>query len=162
MEQMTQAEQTNFAVENESDLEGKYLTFLMDAQLFAVPIAHVVQIVSIQTISEIPDSVNYLKGVITLRGSIIPVIDVRLRLGKPEKAYDDRTCIVVVSMHEKEVGLIVDEVDAVIAITEENISPPPQFAENKTQNYLLGIGKLDTKVVLLMDTTKILSGDILV
>lgn len=146
--------------ENESDMDGKFLTFIVENQLYAMPIQHVVQIVSIQAINEIPDSADYLKGVITLRGSIIPAIDIRLRLTLPERAYDERTCIIVVSLGEKEAGLIVDGVDAVVSLSEENIFPPPKITENGNQNYLLGIGKLDSKVVLVIDVSKVLSGDI--
>lgn len=146
--------------ENESDMDGKFLTFIVENQLYAMPIQHVVQIVSIQAINEIPDSADYLKGVITLRGSIIPAIDIRLRLTLSEKAYDERTCIIVVSLGEKEAGIIVDGVDAVVSLSEENIFPPPKIKEAGNQNYLLGIGKLDSKVVLLIDVSKVLSGDI--
>ena len=157
MENITQVEQISLAVENESDLEGKFLTFFIEKQLFAIPIIDVVQIVSLQAINEIPDSVHYMKGVINLRGSIIPVIDIRLRLGKSEKAYDERTCIIVVLINQKEVGFIVDEVDAVVSITEENISYPPQITDSK--NYISGIAKLEHKVVLIMDASILLSSE---
>jgi purine-binding chemotaxis protein CheW len=161
MENATQAEKIMLTVENDSDMEGKFLTFFIEKQLFALPITDVVQIVSMQAINEIPDSINYMKGVINLRGSIIPVIDVRLRLGKLEKAYDERTCIIVILINQKEIGLIVDEVDAVISITDENISQSPQIADNSSQNYLSGIAKFNSKVVLIMDASKVLSAEIL-
>ena len=156
MENATQTEKIMLTAENESDMEGKFLTFFIEKQLFSIPITDVVQIVSMQAINEIPDSVNYMKGVINLRGSIIPVIDIRLRLGKNEKAYDERTCIIVVLINQKEIGLIVDEVDAVVDITDEYISHLPQIADNKGQEYLSGIAKLDNKVVLMMQPSKLL------
>ena len=146
--------------ENEADTNGRLLTFIIENQLYAMPIHHVVQIVSIQAINEIPDSAAYLKGVITLRGSIIPVIDIRLRLALPEKAYDERTCIIVVSLGEKEAGLIVDGVDAVVSLPEESILKPPKITETRNQTYLSGIGKLYDRVVLVIDVSQILSGDI--
>ena len=160
MEHTTPEENTHLPTEPESDATDKFLTFLVDHQLYAMPIHHVVQIVSIQDINEIPDSADYLKGVITLRGSIIPVIDLRLRLGMPERAYDDRTCIIVVSLGQKEAGLIVDGVDAVVSFSEESIVPPPQITEHKTQGYLSGLGKLDDRVLLVLDISRLLSGHI--
>ena len=156
----THEEIMSIPTENESDMNGKFLTFIVENQLYAMPIYHVVQLVSIQSINEIPDSADYLKGVITLRGSIIPVIDIRLRLALPPKAYDERTCIIVVSLGEKEAGLIVDGVDAVVSLPEESIFPPPKITETRNQNYLSGIGKLDSKVVLIIDVSKVLSGDV--
>lgn len=123
----------------------------------AIPISDVVQIVGMQVISEISDSATYLKGVINLRESIIPVTDIRLRLGKLEKEYNEWTCIIVVLINHKEVGLIVDKVDSVSVIADENISPPPEIAGSTYQTCLSGIAKLDSKVVLIMDTSKIFS-----
>lgn len=162
MQTNTQAEGLNLAVDNESEMKGKFLTFFIEKQLYSIPISDVVQIVSMQAINEIPDSVKYMKGVINLRGSIIPVIDIRLRLGKPEKNYDERTCIIVVLIDHKEIGFIVDEVDAVVSIEDQNISAPPQISDDNNQNYLSGIAKLDSKVVLIMDASKILSRDTII
>ncbi len=154
-------EEESQMLESDSDMEGKYLTFFVDKQLIATPIADVVQIIGMQTITEIPDSVSYMKGVINLRGSIIPVIDIRLRLGKKERDYDGRTCIIVVLIQEKEVGLIVDEVDAVIEIDAETISQPPKTEKKTNQNYLSGIAKLENNVVLLIDSAKLLYGELM-
>ena len=143
--------------EQDSDMEGKYLTFFVEKQLMAIPICDVVQIVGMQAITEIPDSVPYLKGVTNLRGTIIPVIDIRLRLGLAERAYDDRTCIVVVSMGQKEIGLIVDMVDAVVAIAEDRISPKPPTMDKNSQSYLSGIARLENKVILLLDASFLLN-----
>ncbi|MEG1777853.1 MAG: chemotaxis protein CheW [Angelakisella sp.] len=141
-----------------SEMDGKYLTFWTDGQLFGVPIAHVVQIVGMQTITEVPEFPHYAKGIINLRGAIIPLIDARLRLGKQEVPYNERTCIIVTSINENFVGFIVDEVDAVIMIDDELISQPPQMSGG-TESYITGIGKLADKVVLLMDTRKIVGAE---
>lgn len=142
-----------------SEMDGKYLTFWTDEQLFGVPIAHVVQIVGIQTITEVPEFPSYAKGIINMRGDIIPVIDARLRLGKQETEYNERTCIIVTNINENLVGFIVDEVDAVMAIAEELISPPPQISGG-TDSFLTGIGKLEDKVVLLMDTRRLVGAEL--
>lgn len=145
-----------------SEMDGKYLTFFTESQLFGVPIADVVQIVGMQEITKIPEFPNYAKGIINLRGSIIPVIDVRLRFNKEEKEYDERTCIIVTQIHDLAIGFIVDAVDAVTDIDDNNISPPPKVSGNDITNaYLIGIAKHEGKVVLLMDTEKILSNDVM-
>ena len=142
-----------------SEMKGKYLTFFTDQQLFGVPIADVVQIVGIQTITEVPEFPSYAKGIINLRGSIIPLIDVRLRFGKPECEYNERTCIIVTSISEKAIGFIVDEVDAVTNIDDEKISAPPKISEDQTNTFLTGVATVESKVVLLISTNKLLTED---
>ncbi|MEG0396679.1 MAG: chemotaxis protein CheW [Oscillospiraceae bacterium] len=137
-----------------SEMDGKYLTFWTDKQLFGIPISHVVQIVGMQNITEVPEFPYYAKGIINLRGSIIPLIDARLRLGKAEAEYNERTCVIVTSINEHFVGFIVDEVDAVVTISDDLIVPPPRLDANN-DSYITGVGKLGDKVVLLMDTRKI-------
>lgn len=139
------------------EMKGKYLTFWTDEQLFGVPIADVVQIIGIQEITPIPDSPAYAKGVINLRGSIIPVIDVRVRFSKEETQYSERTCIIVTKIEESYIGFIVDSVDEVTTIGDDNISPPPRISKDRTNAYLTGIGKVENKVVLLLDTSRILN-----
>ena len=141
------------------EMYGKYLTFWTDDQLFGIPIADVVQIVGVQTITKIPEFPEYAKGIIDLRGSIIPVIDVRLRLHKQEIPYNERTCIIVTNIQENLIGLIVDAVDEVANIEDENISDPPKITKDTTNAYLIGIAKLQNKVVLLLDSEKILNDD---
>lgn len=143
-----------------SEVEGKYLTFFTDNQLFGVPIADVVQIVGMQDITIIPDYPAYAKGIINLRGSIIPVIDIRLRFGKIEKDYDERTCIIVTLINDTAIGFIVDAVDAVTDIDSDNICEPPRVSAHEGSPYLTGVAKHESKVVLLMDTAKILSLDL--
>ena len=140
----------------ESEMEGKYLTFATDHQLFGVPISDVVQIIGMQEIIEIPDFPHYAKGIINLRGEIIPVMDMRLRLGRVEAQYNERTCIIVTSIKERYMGLIVDHVDEVTDIAEELIAAPPTVSSDMGESYLTGIGRLTNKVVLLMDIKKLL------
>ena len=142
---------------NLSQMRGKYLTFWTDRQLFGVPISDVVQIIGIQEITPIPEFPNYAKGVIDLRGDIIPVIDVRIRFGKEEAEYDERTCIIVTSIEDSHMGFIVDAVDEVTDIDDDAISPPPRVSHDCTNAYLIGISKVEDRVVLLLDTGKILT-----
>lgn len=144
-----------------SEMEGKYLTFFTDNQLFGVPIADVVQIVGMQDITNVPEFPHYAKGIIDLRGTIIPVIDIRLRLNKAEKEYDERTCIIVTQIDTAVIGFIVDAVDAVTDISENNISPPPVVSGDHQNEYITGVAKHEGRVVLLMNTSKILSDNVL-
>lgn len=145
-----------------AEMEGKYLTFSTDGQLFGIPIADVVQIVGIQEITEIPEFPHYAKGIINLRGSMIPIIDVRLRFGKAEVPYNQHTCIIVTSIQGIQVGFLVDGVDEVANIPEEDISAPPKL--NNGDNgaaYLTGIAAQGKKNVLLLDAAKLLSDEVL-
>lgn len=146
----------SFEVLEISEMEGKYLSFWTDRQLFAVPIADVVQIVGMQEITELPETPYYVKGIMNLRGSIIPIIDVRLRLGKPEKEYDERTCIIVTSIYDTAMGFIVDAVDEVSSIDPDQISPPPQMSADQASSFLTGVAKRAEHVVLLISALKLL------
>lgn len=142
---------------------GRYLTFWSDSQLFGVSIADVVQIVGMQKITELPEYPAYAKGVVSLQGGIFPVIDVRLRLGRPEAPYNDRTCIIVASIQESCFGFIVDEVDEVLDLPEEQIMAPPRIKPTDLDSYLTGITRMKTdpvgneKIILFVDMTKLLS-----
>lgn len=142
-----------------SEMQGKYLTFWTDNQLYGVPIADVVQIIGIQEVTTIPEFPEYAKGIINLRGAIIPVVDVRLRFHKEEIPYNERTCIIVTNINEVNIGFIVDAVDEVADISDDQISPPPKVSSEATVNnaYLTGIGKMENRVVLILDTNKILT-----
>jgi len=148
-------EKENLEMTQIEGIKNKYLTFLTESQSFAIPISYVVQIVGMQEITEIPEFPHYAKGIINLRGEIIPVIDIRLRLGRMEREYDERTCIIVINMSDHIVGLIVDEVDEVTEISRDVITPPPQIASSGG-SYITGVAKLNKRVVLLMDAGKLL------
>ena len=143
--------------DEQSAEKEKFLTFWTDGELFGVPIADVVQIISMQGITPLPDFPAYAKGVINLRGNIIPVIDIRIRFGKPEAEYTDNTCIIVTNIEDSYMGFIVDSVDEVTDIDEDDISPAPKVSKDITNHYLTGIGQIGDRVVLLLDCAKILS-----
>lgn len=140
------------------DAENKYLTFFCDNQLFGVSIDHIVQIVGMQKISPIPEAPAYEKGVINLRGSIIPVIDTRLRLCREEKEYDERTCIIISTIGETTTGFIVDGVDEVVSIEEESVTPHQNRQIGDGNEYITGIANIEGKIVLVMDIEKLFSG----
>lgn len=154
-------EQTEVQTDN-SELDGKYLTFWTDGQLFGIPIINVVQIIQMQEITEIPDFPSYAKGIINLRGAMIPLIDIRLRLGKMPTDYNERTCIIVTNIQSLQVGLIVDEVNEVTDVAEESVSPPPRMSGGDyTSRYLTGIANQGGTVVLLISPDRILSDDMI-
>ena len=140
----------------------KWLTFRLDGQLYGVSIIHAEQIISMMPVTVIPEYPAHAKGVIDLRGTIIPVIDLRLRFGKPEAAYTEHTCIITCRVEEDLVGFIVDAVDAVIDIDADAVSPPPRVSEDPAARYLIGIARVKAehgakdKIVLCLDATKIL------
>jgi len=142
---------------DEDTLRDKYLTFYTDKQLFGISISDVVQIVGMQDITAVPEFPSYAKGVINLRGTIIPIIDVRLRLKKEEIGYNERTCIIVTNINGAYIGFIVDSVNEVINIYKDNISNPPQMGNDYVNTYIIGIAKVNNNIVLLMDLKKILN-----
>ncbi len=144
-------------IEQEEDTQrGKFLTFSLGNEFYGLEISYVTEIIGLQPITEIPDLPDYVKGIINLRGKIIPVIDVRLRFKKAFREYTDRTCVIIVDVNETAVGLIVDAVSEVLTISDENIVPPPEI--RSTQNrYIKGIGKVGGEVKLLLDCRRLLN-----
>jgi purine-binding chemotaxis protein CheW len=141
--------------EEEDTQHGRYLTFALGGEAYGLEIGNVTEIVPIQPITPIPEAPEYVKGIINLRGRIIPVIDVRKRFGRPSAEYDDRTCIVVVDIKGVSVGLIVDCVSEVITIDDANIVPPPDYRSGVQTRYIKAIGKVGTDVKLLLDCEKL-------
>jgi purine-binding chemotaxis protein CheW len=140
----------------EDTQKGKYLTFVLDNESYGIGINNITEIIGIQPITLIPELPDYIKGIINLRGKIIPVMDVRLRFKKPPREYNDRTCIIVVDINDLSIGLIVDSVSEVLRILDQDIVPPPNL--NKISNkYIRGIGKIDKEVKLILDCDKLIN-----
>lgn len=139
--------------------KGMYMTFKSGEEYFGLKIQYVSEIIQFQAITEIPETEDYIKGLINLRGKVIPVIDVRLRFHQEPFEYDDRTCIIVLNVNDMLVGLIVEKIAEVVDIREENILPPPKLSRrDKHQNkYVYGIGKVGDYVKLLLDPDKLLN-----
>lgn len=146
-------------LEMEDTQEGKFLTFILGNEEYGIEIRHVTEIIGIQSITDLPDTPSFVKGVINLRGKVIPLIDVRLRFNFDEKEYDDRTCIIVVNIENMSVGLIVDTVSEVMEIPEGDIEPPPKVNNKAGSRYIKGLGKVGEEVKILLDTHKLLFGD---
>ena len=154
---MTDVLKESFVDDEEDTLKGKFLTFPLGGEDYGIEIKYVTEIVGIQEITSIPDIPNYVKGIINLRGKIIPVMDVRLRFKKEIKAYNDRTCIVVIEIKNITIGLIVDCVSEVVSIPEENIVAPPQINGSFHNKFIEGIAKVGSEVKLLLDCEKLIN-----
>ena len=141
----------------EDTLKGRYLTFIIDKETFGIEIKYVMEIVGIQAITEMPEMPDYIKGIINLRGRIIPVMDVRIRFGKELKEYDDRTCVIVIDFNGTSIGLIVDLVTEVLIIPDEEISDRPRLGSGDGREYIKNIGKVNNMVILLINCGKLLN-----
>ena len=148
------------AVESEDTRQGKYMTFCIGSDVFGIELKYVSEIIQMQTIAPIPEVEHFIKGLINLRGKIIPVIDVADRFGKDLFDYNDRTCIIVVDVQGVTVGLIVETISEVVSIEEEDILPPPSVSKTNAQaKFIRGIGKIGDSVKLLLDPVKLLSDE---
>ena len=147
-------------VDNDSQ-KDKYVTFKSGNEYFGIKIEYVNEIIVYQEITEIPETEEYIKGLINLRGKIIPVIDVRIRFKQEPFEYNDRTCIIVLNVKELVVGLIVEKIAEVVEITEGNILPNPKIGKaDRSQNkYVYGIGKVGDEVKLLLDPERLLNDE---
>lgn len=137
--------------------KDRYLTFSLGSESYGIEIRYVIEIIGIQSITEIPELPAYVKGIINLRGKIIPVMDIRLRFKKEQEAYNDRTCVIVVEMNSFMIGLIVDRVAEVITIPEVETVDPPQMNLGSNNRYIKKIGKVGNEVKLLLDCERLLS-----
>jgi purine-binding chemotaxis protein CheW len=140
---------------------GKYLTFLIDKEEFGVGVMKVREIMGIQDVTAVPGTPAYLKGVMNLRGKIIPVIDLRLKFGLAAAAYTKRTCIIVVQVDSGVIpllmGIVVDEVSEVLVLAPADIEDTPDFGSSVTATYILGMAKTKDKVKILLDINQVLS-----
>ncbi len=136
-------------------MKDKYLTFLLGGEPYGLGIGFVTEIVGIQKIVKVPDMPDYVRGVINLRGVVIPVLDVRLRFGMPARDYDERTCVIVLDLGSS-VGLLVDTVSEVRNIPAANVVDPPHAAGSGAGKYVMGLGRTADTTVILLDPFKML------
>lgn len=137
------------------EMDGRFLTFVLDDELYGLEIRYVTEIIGMQPVNPIPETPDYIKGVINLRGKIIPVVDMRLKFKKAPAEYTDRTCIIIIDTEELLVGLIVERVSEVMNMDENDIAPPPHARTGIKNKYLRGISKTGGKVTLLLDCEKL-------
>lgn len=146
-----------FADVEEDTQKDRYLSFKIAKEDYALEIRFITEIIVMQKITEVPNTASFIKGVINLRGKVIPVMDVRERFHLEIRAYDDRTCIVVVNVDEISVGLIVDTVNEVLDIPADRIDPPPSTYSGIESSYISGMGKIGKKVKILLDVKNVLN-----
>ena len=139
----------------------QYLTFLLGGEMFAVAILNVKEIIEYGTVTEIPMMPGFIRGVINLRGAVVPVIDLSCRFGGKTTEVARRTCIVIVELNEgdvkQDIGVMVDAVSEVLEIAQAEIEPPPSFGAKIRTDFISGMGKVNGKFVILLDVARVLS-----
>ena len=155
------AETMDQAVKAMSEREGKYLTFTMAEEEYGIGILKIKEIIGMMPITSVPQTPGFVKGVINLRGKVIPVIDLRLRFAMGEKEYNDRTCIIVVEIQGQSgtviIGIVVDSVSEVLNIKADEIEDTPTFGTRLNTDYILGMAKMAKSVKILLDIDRVLS-----
>lgn len=153
-DRLNQAIQTNFKT-------GKYLTFSLAEEEYGIGILKVKEIIGMMAITSVPRTPGFVKGVINLRGKVIPVIDLRLKFDMASISYSDRTCIIVVEIDSDSgtvlIGIVVDAVSEVLNIKEEEIENSPSFGTRLNTDYILGMAKMEEKVKILLDIDRVLN-----
>jgi purine-binding chemotaxis protein CheW len=141
--------------------DGKHLTFSLGNEEYGLPILKVKEIIGMMEITHVPQTPIFIKGVVNLRGKIIPIMDLRLKLAMKERDYNERTCIIVVEVRindaKRLMGIVVDTVSEVINIQKSEIEPPPEYQTKGEKGFLTGMGKIKGKVVMLLNIEQIIN-----
>ena len=149
-----------------AEMYQKLLTFSLGSEGYGISILKVKEIIGMMDITPVPRTPEFIKGVINLRGKIIPVMDLRTKFAMTAQEYDERTCIVVVEVLmngvQKLIGVVVDMVSEVVTVSDEQIEPPPEYGTGVEHNAILGIGKIKDRVVIILDIDEIFLCDELV
>jgi purine-binding chemotaxis protein CheW len=139
----------------------QYLTFVLTGEVFAIGILAIKEIIEYAHLTPVPMTPAYVRGVINLRGSVVPVLDLSVRFGKPGSPVTKRTCIVIMEIHANgerhDVGVVVDAVNAVLDIPAREIEPPPSFGARIRTDFIQGMGKVNGKFVILLDVNQVLA-----
>ena len=147
----------------ERNAAGKYLTFILGAEEYGLEIMKVQEIIKMMDVTRVPKTPGFVRGVINLRGKVIPVMDLRLKFAMEAIEDTEKTCVIVVQVTGADgnltIGIIVDEVAEVADIAREQIEPSPAFGSNVETAFILGMGKIDKKVLTLLDIDKVLTVD---
>lgn len=144
-------------------LAGKYLTFALGREEYGLPVLKVREIIKVMEVTLVPQVPPHVRGVINLRGKVIPVVDLRLKFGLPEQDYSERTCIIVVDVDlgasRLMMGIVVDSVSEVLNIASVEVDAAPEFGERVDTDYMLGLAKVKGSVKILLDLDRVLGGD---
>ena len=141
--------------------DEKYLMFFLNKEYYGIPILKVNEIIGLMEVTHIPRTPDFMKGIINLRGKIIPVMDLRLKFNMAERAYDEQTCIIIVEIpihgHKSFIGIVVDKVAEVVNVLGSDVELPPQYGQEEQNDFLTGIGKVKEKVLMLLDIEAIVN-----
>ena len=164
MKTLTETLEATMANQNEEVQEkkvkgGKFLTFHLNGEEYGLEILKVREIIGVMEITAVPQAPLHVKGVINLRGKVIPVIDLRLKFGFEEVEYNNETCIIVIDVRGVLMGIIVDTVSEVLDIDGEDVDATPSFGEDVNTDFILGMGKVNEKIKILLDIDRILGGE---
>ena len=155
------AEAMDHAVKAASEKEGKYLTFALGKEEYGIGILKVKEIIGMMPVTAVPQTPGFVKGVINLRGKVIPVVDLRLKFGMEELGYTERTCIIVVEIAgdagDTQIGIVVDAVSEVLNIKAEDVEETPTFGSMLNTEFIHGMAKMEGGVKILLDIDKVLS-----
>ena len=158
---MAEVETMDQAVKVMVEREGKYLTFTLAEEEYGIGILKIKEIIGMMPITSVPQTPEFVKGVINLRGKVIPVIDLRLRFGMGEIDYTERTCIIVVEIDGQAgtvlIGIVVDSVSEVLNVKGDDIADTPTFGTKLNTEYILGMAKMEGGVKILLDIDQVLS-----
>ncbi len=147
----------------QDEQQRQYLTFMLNGEVFAIGILSIKEIIEYGNLTEVPRMPDFIRGVINLRGAVVPVIDLGSRFGKQPSSVSRRTCIVIIEIeHENEpqvVGVMVDAVNEVLDIAPSEIEPAPSFGAKIRADFIRGMGKVDGKFVIILDVDHVLSLD---
>ena len=157
------AKKSSGRISTMTEREGKYLTFCLEKEEYGISILKIKEIIGMMTITSVPQTPDFVKGVINLRGKVLPVIDLRQKFGMSEMEYDDKTCIIVVELNIRDsvlhVGLVVDSVSEVLNIKEEDIDENVSFGVSVNTQYIQGIAKTEDSVKILLDIEKVFNSE---
>ncbi len=138
-------------------LDGKFLTFVLGDEIYGIEILKAREIIGLMDITTVPQTPDYMKGVINLRGKVIPVIDLRMKFSMQEEEHTQETCVIVVEVNGTSIGLIVDSVSEVSDINGAEIENAPNFGQGIDTSFIMGLGKVKEKIIILLDIDAVLS-----
>ncbi len=145
--------------DGEVDKLTEYVTFAIGEETYGVEVLKVQEIIGMTQITHVPNSMDFMKGVINLRGSVVPVVDLRIKFRMDEREYDAFTVILIVEIQERLIGLIVDSVSDVVGIPVESMQETPHFSANIETDYIKGIGNRDNQLIIILDVDLILGSE---
>jgi purine-binding chemotaxis protein CheW len=141
------------------NVDNQFVTFNIEDEIYGVDVKKVHEIIGMTKITKVPNSMVFMKGMIDLRGRVVPVVDMRLKFNMEEKEYNEMTVILIVEVMGKLIGMVVDTVSDVIGLKEENIQDTPHFSTKIDTDYISGIGRSDEKLIILLEVDKILTSE---